>query len=57
MAFLWIRENSRTKMADTNVPFDCLVEVGLIKEIRGGDLRGSFFYFVVHLSLPATPEI
>jgi KUP system potassium uptake protein len=31
--FLWIRENSRTKMADLNLPFDNLVEVGFIKEI------------------------
>lgn len=33
MLFLWIRENSRTKMADMNVPFDNLVEVGFVKEI------------------------
>lgn len=33
MAFLWIRENSRTKMADMNIPFDNLVEVGFVKEI------------------------
>lgn len=32
-AFLWIRENSRTKMADMNIPMDSLVEVGFIKEI------------------------
>lgn len=31
--FLWIRENSRTKMADMNIPFDNLVEVGFVKEI------------------------
>ncbi|KUJ20933.1 putative potassium transporter 5 [Mollisia scopiformis] len=31
--FLWIRENSRTKMADMNIPFDSLVEVGFVKEI------------------------
>jgi KUP system potassium uptake protein len=31
--FLWIRENSRTKMADLNIPFDNLVEVGFVKEI------------------------
>jgi KUP system potassium uptake protein len=31
--FLWIRENSRTKMADLNLPFDNLVEVGFVKEI------------------------
>lgn len=33
MAFLWIRENSRTKMADMNIPCDNLVEVGFVKEI------------------------
>ncbi|KAG0646766.1 Potassium transporter 5 [Hyphodiscus hymeniophilus] len=33
MAFLWIRENSRTKMADMDIPFDSLVEVGFVKEI------------------------
>jgi len=33
MTFLWIRENSRTKMADMNIPFDNLVEVGFVKEI------------------------
>ena len=33
MLFLWIRENSRTKMADMNIPFDNLVEVGFVKEI------------------------
>jgi len=33
MLFLWIRENSRTKMADLNLPFDNLVEVGFVKEI------------------------
>ncbi|TVY78242.1 Potassium transporter [Lachnellula suecica] len=33
MLFLWIRENSRTKMADMNIPFDQLVEVGFVKEI------------------------
>jgi KUP system potassium uptake protein len=32
-AFLWIRENSRTKMADLDIPFDELVEVGFVKEI------------------------
>ncbi len=31
--FLWIRENSRTKMADLDIPFDHLVEVGFVKEI------------------------
>jgi len=33
MAFLLIRENSRTKMADMNIPFDKLVEIGFVKEI------------------------
>jgi KUP system potassium uptake protein len=33
MTFLWIRENSRNKMADMNIPFDNLVEVGFVKEI------------------------
>ncbi|CAG8951915.1 hypothetical protein HYFRA_00005719 [Hymenoscyphus fraxineus] len=32
-AFLWIRENSRTKMADMNIPLDQMVEVGFVKEI------------------------
>ncbi|KAK9483667.1 potassium transporter-domain-containing protein [Lipomyces starkeyi] len=32
-AFLWIRENSRTKLADTEIPTDSLVEVGFVKEI------------------------
>jgi len=32
-AFLWIRENSRTKMADMMLPTNQLVEVGFIKEI------------------------
>jgi KUP system potassium uptake protein len=32
-AFLWIRENSRTKIADMNIPVDSLVEVGFVKEI------------------------
>lgn len=32
-AFLWIRENSRTKMAEMMLPTDQLVEVGFIKEI------------------------
>lgn len=31
--FLWIRENSRTKMADINIPYDNLVEIGFVKEI------------------------
>lgn len=33
MLFLWMRENSRTKMADMNIPFGNLVEVGFVKEI------------------------
>jgi KUP system potassium uptake protein len=32
-AFLWIRENSRAKMADMNIPIDSLIEVGFIKVI------------------------
>jgi KUP system potassium uptake protein len=32
-AFLWIREDSRTKMADMDIPFDQMVEVGFVKEI------------------------
>jgi KUP system potassium uptake protein len=31
--FLWIRENSRTKMASVNIPVESLVEVGFMKEI------------------------
>jgi KUP system potassium uptake protein len=31
--FLWIRENSRTKMASLDIPIDNLVEVGFVKEI------------------------
>jgi len=31
--FLWIRENSRTKMASLNIPTESLVEVGFVKEI------------------------
>lgn len=31
--FLWIRENSRNKMANLNIPIDKLVEVGFLKEI------------------------
>ena len=41
-AFLWIRENSRTKMADLNIPFDNLVEVGFVKEIWVWFLGGVF---------------
>lgn len=32
-AFLWIRENSRAKVGDWDVPVDRLVEVGFVKEI------------------------
>jgi KUP system potassium uptake protein len=32
-AFLWMRENSRTKMADMELPVDQLVEVGFVKVI------------------------
>lgn len=31
--FLWIRENTRTKMANLNVPVDRVIEVGFLKEI------------------------
>ncbi|EHK25580.1 uncharacterized protein TRIVIDRAFT_145062 [Trichoderma virens Gv29-8] len=31
--FLWIRENSRTKLADLNIDADKLIEVGFLKEI------------------------
>jgi KUP system potassium uptake protein len=31
--FLWIRENSRTKLADLDIDADNLVEVGFVKEI------------------------
>lgn len=31
--FLWIRDNSRAKMADLNVPIEQCVEVGFLKEI------------------------
>ena len=33
MMFLWMRENTRTKMADMNIPTDSLVEMGFVKEI------------------------
>jgi KUP system potassium uptake protein len=33
MMFLWMRENSRTKMAEINIPTDSLVEMGFVKEI------------------------
>ncbi|PNY25647.1 Potassium transporter 5 [Tolypocladium capitatum] len=32
-AFLWIRENSRTKLADLDIDADKLIEVGFVKEI------------------------
>lgn len=32
-AFLWIRENSRTKLADLDMDVDDLMEIGFIKEI------------------------
>lgn len=32
-AFIWMRENTRTKQEEFNVPIDQLVEVGYIKEI------------------------
>lgn len=31
--FLWIRENSRTKLADLDIDVDKLIEVGFVKEI------------------------
>jgi KUP system potassium uptake protein len=31
--FLWMRENSRTKLADLNIDADKLIEVGFVKEI------------------------
>jgi KUP system potassium uptake protein len=32
-AFLWLRDNTRSKMASMRIPTDSLVEVGFIKEI------------------------
>ncbi|KAJ9623798.1 hypothetical protein H2204_011090 [Knufia peltigerae] len=32
-AFLWIRDNTRTKMANLNVPMDRVIEVGFLKQI------------------------
>lgn len=32
-AYLWLRDNTRTKMADWKIPTDQLVEVGFIKDI------------------------
>lgn len=31
--FIWMRDNTRTKQQEFNVPIDQLVEVGYIKEI------------------------
>ena len=31
--FLWMRENTRTKMANLNVPIDRVIEMGFLKEI------------------------
>ena len=31
--FLWLRDNTRTKIANLKVPTDNLVEVGFLKEI------------------------
>lgn len=32
-AFLWLRDNTRSKMASMRIPIDQLVEVGFIKEV------------------------
>ena len=32
-AFLWLRENTRSRMATMNIPFERLVEVGFVKEV------------------------
>lgn len=32
-AFLWLRDNTRSKMAAMNIPTDRLVEVGFVKEV------------------------
>jgi KUP system potassium uptake protein len=32
-AFVWMRENTRTKVQELNVPIGQLVEVGYVKEI------------------------
>ncbi|KAI9796709.1 MAG: hypothetical protein M1825_006517, partial [Sarcosagium campestre] len=34
MAFLWLRENTRTKVAAMNIPVDRLVEIGFVKEFK-----------------------
>ncbi len=31
--FLWLRENTRSKMANLNIPVEKLVEVGFVKEV------------------------
>ena len=31
--FLWMKENTRTKMANLNVPTEKVIEVGFLKEI------------------------
>jgi KUP system potassium uptake protein len=31
--FIWIRENTRAKVASMRIPIDKLVEVGFVKEI------------------------
>jgi KUP system potassium uptake protein len=33
MAFLWLRDNTRTKIANLGVPTDRLIEVGFVKEV------------------------
>lgn len=33
LAFLWIRDNTRNKMANLRLPIDKLIEVGFLKEI------------------------
>ena len=32
-AFLWIRENTRTKIANLRVPTDRVIEVGFVKDV------------------------
>ena len=32
-AFLWLRDNTRSKMANLHIPVDKLVEVGFVKEV------------------------
>jgi KUP system potassium uptake protein len=31
--FLWMRENTRTKIANLRVPIDKVLEVGFVKEV------------------------